>query len=77
MDLIQIQQNICDTVQKGVQNSEIVSTIELLGGYLNAETVASWAKKQNIDYTTAKYRIAKGNLTVFELFGQKFIIDNQ
>jgi hypothetical protein len=71
-----IQNDICTVIQNGVQNSEIVKTIEITGNYLNAQTISSWAKEKGIDYTNAKYRIKRDNLETFELWGVKFIIDN-
>jgi len=71
-----IQNNICTVIQNGVHNSEIVKTIEITGNYLNAQTISSWAKEKGIDYTNAKYRIKKCRLETFELWGVKFVIDN-
>lgn len=81
MDFKEIQQEICNTVQNGVQknvqNSELVKTINTCGGYLNAKTISAWAKEKGIDYTTAKYRINRDKIQLFELFGTTFIIDNE
>ena len=81
MDFKQIQQEICNTIssqkQNTVQNSEIVETINLLAGYLNAETVGDFSRRHAKDYTGAKYLIKKNNLQTFELFGQKLVIDNE
>ena len=46
------------------------------GNYLNAKTISSWAKEKGIDYTNAKYRIKRDRLETFELWGVKFVIDN-
>lgn len=77
MNLEKINKDIIEAVHNGVQNSEIVSTIDLLGGYLNAKTIAAWAKEEGIDYTSAKYRIVKEKLQTFELFGVTFLIENE
>lgn len=81
MTLKQIQQEICNTISNDkhntVQNCEIVETINLLAGYLNAETVGDFARRHSKDYSGAKYLIAKNKLQTFELFGQKLVIDNE
>jgi hypothetical protein len=71
-----IQNDICRVIQNSVHNSEIVKTIEIAGNYLNAKTISSWAKEKGIDYTNAKYRIKRDRLETFELWGVKFVIDN-
>jgi hypothetical protein len=71
-----IQNDICTVIQNGVHNSEIVKTIEITGNYLNAQTISNWAKEKGIDYTNAKYRIKRDCLETFELWGVKFVIDN-
>ena len=73
----EINDLICKAVQNGVQNDEIVKTINLLGSFLNAETIAAYGKRHGKDYTGAKYMIAKHNIPTFELFGVKFLIDNK
>jgi hypothetical protein len=73
----EINEAICKAIQNGVQNDEIVKTINLLGSFLNAETIAAYGKRKGKDYTGAKYLIAKNNLKTFELFGVKFVVDNE
>ena len=72
----EIQQLICNAIQNGVQNSDIVATIDLLASHLNAETISNYGKRHGKDYTGAKYLIAKKKLNTFELFKVKFVIDN-
>lgn len=72
----EINEAICSQIKQGVQNSEIVKTINLLGSFLNAETIPAYRKRVNKDYTSVKYAIDKGQLESFELFGVTYVIDN-
>ena len=53
-------------------NSGLVQLIELAGIYLNIKTIPDYAKDQRITYNGAKKRQKPT-----EIFGVKFIIDNQ
>lgn len=64
--------HLSDRIEAGeLTNDEIVQIIELLGGYLNLQTIPAYAKENGISYNGAK-KFRK----VVELFGVKFIIDN-
>ena len=64
--------HLSDRIEAGeLTNDEIVQIIELLGGYLNLQTIPVYAKENGISYNGAK-KFRK----VVELFGVKFIIDN-
>jgi hypothetical protein len=75
-NLKEVQNDICRIIQNGVQNSEIVSTIECLTNYLNLISVADFAKREGIDYTNAKYRIKRDKLELITIFGKQYLIDN-
>ena len=53
-------------------NTGLVQLIELAGMYLNIKTIPDYAKDQKITYNGAKKRQEPT-----EIFGVKFIIDNQ
>lgn len=55
-----------------VSNIEILQHIELLGSYLNLQTIANKAKQINTDYNNVK----SSSLPKVTLFGVKFVIDN-
>ena len=55
-----------------ISNEVLVQIIELAGGYLNLQTITDYAKANNISYNGAK-KFRKN----IELFGVKFIIDNE
>ncbi len=59
-----------------LKNEDIVSVINNLGSYLNAQTISDYAKSQKITYNGALMRIGTGKIKTFELFGIKFVIDN-
>jgi len=64
--------HLSDRIEAGeLTNDDIVQIIELLGGYLNLQTIPAYAKENSISYNGAK-KFRK----VVELFGVKFIIDN-
>jgi hypothetical protein len=55
-----------------LDNDSLVQLIELAGGYLNLMTIPDYAKAWKISYNGAKK-----HRNVKELFGVKFIIDNE
>ena len=72
-----IKEHLSDRVQKGeLNNEDIVEIIDLLGAYLNAETISDYAKRNKITYNGTLQRIATGKLKTFTLFKNKFVIDN-
>jgi hypothetical protein len=53
-------------------DEDLIQEIELLGSYLNLKTIAAKAKEMNTDYNNIK----KSSLKKVEMFGVKFVIDN-
>jgi hypothetical protein len=77
-NLKEVQNDICRIIQFGVcSNAEIITTIECLTNYLNLISISEWAKKQGIDYTNAKYRIKRDKIEIIEIFGSKYVVDNE
>ena len=60
-----------------LSNDEMVSLIDLIGSYLNLQTIANYATLENISYNGVLARIKSGKIKEYELFGVKFIIDNE
>jgi hypothetical protein len=56
---------------KLLSNEDLVQIIEQCGSYLNLMTIAEYAKQNKISYNGAK-----NHREQLELFGVKFIIDN-
>ena len=54
-----------------LDNDSLVQLIELSGRYLNLQTIANYAKENNISYNGAKkFR------NIIQLFQTKFVIEN-
>ena len=71
--LQKIQQRLHDIISSGeLDNLEIIQLIEQLGNYLNIQTIAQKAKYLGVDYNCVKM----SNIQKVELFGVKFVIDN-
>jgi hypothetical protein len=65
-------QFVADKFQnKELDNDSLVQLIELAGDYLNLQTLPKWATNNGKSYNGAKMQKNKINL-----FGVKFIIDN-
>ena len=58
--------------EKELSNSNLVQIIELCGDYLNIRTISQYAKDEGISYNGAKKRIKP-----VEIFGIKWIIENE
>ncbi len=58
-------------------NDEMVSLIDLIGGYLNLRTVANYATTNKISYNGVLERIKSGKIKEYTLFGVKYVIDNE
>lgn len=72
-----IKEHLSSRVQNlELNNEDIVEIIDLLGAYLNAETISDYAKRNKITYNGTLQRIATGKLKTFTLFKNKFVIDN-
>ena len=77
----ELSNKIKEHLQKRIQeneltNDEMVSLIDTIGMYLNLKTVANYATLENISYNGVLARIKSGKIKEYELFGVKFIIDN-
>ncbi len=71
-----LKDKILINIHKGMDNNmlsndDLVQIIEQCGMYLNLSTIPDYVKKHNISYNGAKKFRNKA-----ELFGVKFIIDN-
>lgn len=75
-----IQQNtdkllkfVSDKFQLGeLDNNSLVEFIQLSGSFLNLKTIPDYAKENNMSYEGVK----KGR-NIKEIFGVKFVIDNE
>ena len=54
-----------------IDNDSLVQIIELCGNYLNLQTIADYAKKNNLSYNGVKKC-----RTIKTIFNTKFVIDN-
>lgn len=59
-----------------LSNDEMVSLIDLIGGYLNLCTIANYATMNKISYNGVLERIKSGKIKEYNLFGVRFVIDN-
>ncbi len=72
----QLTSTICEHIQQqfesgNINNDNLVQIIEHIGGLLNLQTISDYAKENNLSYNGAKnFR------NVVELFGGKFVVDN-
>lgn len=72
-----IKEHLYEKVQNNeLQNDDLVEIIDLLGSFLNLETISYYSKRVNLDYSSIKARVKSGKLKPYELFKIKFIIDN-
>lgn len=76
MQNIELKDKLILNVMKGVDNNllsndDLIEIIQTCGSYLNLRTISDYAKKNSISYNGAKNFRNKA-----ELFGVKFIIDN-
>lgn len=68
-----INEHISKLILDGkLSNDDLVQLIEHAGSYLNLQTLPQWALQNGKSYNGAKIQKAKVNL-----FGVKFIIDNE
>lgn len=59
-----------------LSNEEMVSLIDLIGSYLNLSTIANYATLNKISYNGVLERIKSGKIKEYQLFGVRFIIEN-
>lgn len=73
-----IKQHLGERLQKvELTNDEMVSIMDLIGGYLNLSTIANYATLNKISYNGVLERIKSGKIKECQLFGVKFVIDNE
>lgn len=67
-----IKQHLSNRIENGeLTNDDMVQLIELLGDYLNLQTIPEYAKANNLSYNgVKKFR------TIKQIFNVKFVIDN-
>jgi len=58
-------------------NDEMVSIMDLVGSYLNLCTIANYATLNKISYNGVLERIKSGKIKDYQLFGVRFVIDNE
>lgn len=74
---MQLVNTICEHLSNRILNNELsnddmIQIIEHIGGYLNLKTRSAYARENNKSYNgVKKFRTNK------EIFGVKFIIDNE
>jgi len=72
-----IKQHLGNRLQNNeLSNEEKTSLIDLIGGYLNLETISNYAKRTGLEYNSVLARIKSGKIKEYNLFNVKFIIDN-
>ena len=57
-------------------NNDITGLIDLLGRYLNLQTISDYSKEKSISYNGVLARIKSGVIKEYTLFNVKFVIDN-
>ncbi|HMT75954.1 MAG TPA: hypothetical protein PKA77_17910 [Chitinophagaceae bacterium] len=76
MNKEQLTNVICEHIEAQfrsdkIDNTGLVQIIAHIGGLLNLQTISAYAKENNLSYNGAKnFR------NVVELFGGKFVVDN-
>ena len=58
-------------------NEDISGLIDLLGSYLNLQTISDYAKENKLSYNGVLERIKSGKVNQYVLFNVKFVIDNE
>ena len=67
-----IVHRIDELAMQGVfSNDQLAQIIELIGGYLNLMTISEYAKSHSLSYNGVK-----NNRQIINLFGNKYVIDN-
>lgn len=68
-----LKEYISKVVMKGdLSNGDLVQIIELCGSFLNIKSIPEYAKENNISYNGVKKC-----RNIVEIFGCKFVIDNE
>ena len=79
-ELLKIKENtdkLCDFVQDKfiageLDNNSLLQLFEVMGQYLNLQTIPDYAKRTGLTYNGVK-----STRTIKEIFGVKFVIDNE
>lgn len=77
MQLSEFETNKLNELGQSIQNEDwsnesLIQLIELVGSFLNLQTIPDYAKRAGISYNGAKkFRNVK------HIFGVKFVIDNE
>jgi len=73
-----IKQHLGQRLQNNeLSNEDMTSLIDLIGGYLNLQTISDYSKSKNISYNGVLERIKSGKLKEYVLFNVKFVVDNE
>lgn len=63
---------VAESIENGnLSNDEMVQLIELIGMYLNLQTIPNYAKLHSLSYNGVKK-----NRKIIQIFHVKFVIDN-
>lgn len=77
MELTEKETHMLNKIGQSIQNEDwsnesLIQLIELVGSFLNLQTIPNYAKRAGISYNGAKkFRNVK------HIFGVKFVIDNE
>jgi len=76
-----LSESIINNIGAKVQNNELdnidlLIIIESCGRFLNLKTISEYAKYSSLDYNSVKARIKSGALESCEIFGVKFVVEN-
>jgi hypothetical protein len=72
-----INQHLDERVQKGeLSNLDMISIVENVCQYFNLATYSDYGKRKGLSYNGVKSRIETKKVQEIELFGIKFVIDN-
>lgn len=72
-----INEHLSIRVQNGeLDNENMISIIDNVGSYLNLMTISAYGKLEGLTYNGVLDRIKSGKIKEFNLFGVKFVIDN-
>lgn len=73
----ELKDKIILNIMKGMENDilsniDLIDIIESAGSFLNLRTISDYSKQNNITYNGAKHHRDQ-----IQLFGVKFVIDNE
>ena len=82
IDNIELRDKIISHLNTRLQNCELsnkdmIAIIDLIGSYCNCCTISEYAKREGISYNGALDRISKDAVQMVNIFGVKFVIDNE